>query len=174
MKHLKKFNESVDGKPSIEDIEKNGEEINDFPTQNYDEEHGVVTIYNYEGVEYRIVTWDHGGKEFIDGVVSMGGSRGKEEPTNTSKTRVLYVGAGNGDYSMMLFEEKYDGTPVIDIINDIEYYKSTKEDEGSWELKTFEYDQVDPKFVEFVRDRIQDYDDSKHHGFYLQNETVKR
>lgn len=87
-------------------------------------------------------------------------------------TKVLYI--SGEDYSMLIFEDKYKGTPVIDIINDLESYKSTPEDEGGWDIKVYEFGQIDTGFVKFVRDRIQDYEDSKHHGFYLENEIIKR
>jgi len=167
MKHLRKFNESVGDKPSIEEIENGGKEINDFDTQNYDEEQGVVTIYDYNGEEYRIVTWEHGAKEILDT------PKKEEETIDTSKTRVLYVGSPD-DYGMLSFQDKHAGTPVIDVINDIKSFESKPEDEGTWELSVYEYGEVDPEFVKFVRDRIQDYEDSKHHGFFLQNETVER
>lgn len=92
------------------------------------------------------------------------------ENINESKTKVLYI--SGDDYAKLSFENKYNGTPVIDIINDLESFKSTPDDETYWELEVYEFENIDPKFAKFVRITIQDYDDSKHHGFYLENENI--
>lgn len=94
------------------------------------------------------------------------------ENINETITKILYVDSDGGDYGKLSFEDKYSGTPVIDIINDLESFKSTPGDENDWSLEVYEFDIIDPKFAKFVRNRIQDYDDSKHHGFYLENEII--
>lgn len=92
------------------------------------------------------------------------------ENINEAKTKVLYI--SGGDYAKSTFENKYGGTPVIDVINDLESFKSTPDDETYWEFEVHEFENINPKFTKFVRRTIQNYDDSKHHGFYLENETV--
>lgn len=50
---------------TIEELEENGREINDYETQGYGDEKGFVTLYNYKGYEWRIVEWEHTGKEIL-------------------------------------------------------------------------------------------------------------
>lgn len=82
-------------------------------------------------------------------------------------TKVLFV-TGDDDYHSLSFEQEYSGTKVSDIINNIEKYKSDE-----WELKVFSFNEVDINFVKFIRQNIQDYDDSKHKNFYLESEIIK-
>jgi hypothetical protein len=77
---------------------------------------------------------------------------------------------GDGDYSATEFENEHGGTPVIDIINNPDQYKS--EDE-LWEIDVIEVGEVDQRFVDFIRNHIEDYDYSKHKTFYLENENVR-
>jgi hypothetical protein len=78
---------------------------------------------------------------------------------------------GDGDYSAIEFENEHGGTPVIDVINNIDQYKS--EDE-LWEIDVIEVGEVDQRFVDFIRNHIEDYDYSKHKTFYLENENVRK
>lgn len=84
-----------------------------------------------------------------------------------AKTRVLLV-TGGDDYHALRFEENYSGTPVVDIINNISEYESDE-----WELKTFTFGSIDPKFILFIRNKIQDYDDSKTKNFYIEGDIIK-
>lgn len=77
---------------------------------------------------------------------------------------------GEGDYSAAEFENEHGGTPVIDIINNLDQYIS--EDE-LWDIEVIEVGEVSPLFVEFIRQHIEDYDFSKCETFYLENENVR-
>lgn len=88
-----------------------------------------------------------------------------------SKTKVLLV-SGDGDYAANSFEGEHGGTPVKDIIYDLDKYSSEDEE---WNLEVLEFDGiVDPKFIEFIKRNIQDYDHSKHTNFYLETETIEK
>lgn len=85
----------------------------------------------------------------------------------------------DGDYDASSFESKYDGEKVSDLIKRVEdgevFMNDVDMDEGDeyeFNLDTYEVGKVDPKFLEFVRD-CQDYDDSKHTNFYVENEVIR-
>jgi hypothetical protein len=77
---------------------------------------------------------------------------------------------GDGDYSANEFESEHGGTPVIDIINNPDQFKSEEE---LWEIDVIEVGEVSPLFVEFIRRHVEDYDYSKHRTFYLENENIR-
>lgn len=94
---------------------------------------------------------------------------GNETPTTTkSGIRVLLV--SGEDYSALSFEQANPGVLVSDIIDNIEKYES---DEDEWELSVHEFGEIDPKFVKFIKNNIQDYDMSKDKNFYLETEKLK-
>lgn len=78
--------------------------------------------------------------------------------------RAILVTSGD-DYAALHFENKFGGTPVKDIIENPDNYSCVAIDEDdlddyeSWELSIFDFGEVDPKFVDFIRDHVQDYDD---------------
>lgn len=82
--------------------------------------------------------------------------------------KVLYV-SSDDDYAALEFEDAYRGTAISEIIANPKAFES---DDELWTLEVMEFEEVDPKFIEFVRNRIQDYDESKHHNFYLETETL--
>ena len=82
-------------------------------------------------------------------------------------TKVLLV-TGDDDLHAVNFEHEHCGTPVQDIIDALEVYESDE-----WELQVFTFGRIDPKFVEFIKERIQDYDQSKTTNFYLDTDTIK-
>jgi len=81
------------------------------------------------------------------------------------------------DYAVINFENKYKGTKVIDIINDLNTYKLTDEEfeteDELWEVYVKEVDCPIPSddFIEFVKDQM-DYDRSKDKMWYTENETI--
>lgn len=89
-----------------------------------------------------------------------------ETPDTTTGTRVLLV--SGEDYSALSFEKANDGALVSDIIDNIQDYESDE-----WELSVHEFGEIDPKFVKFIKDNIQDYDMSKDTNFYLETEKLK-
>lgn len=87
------------------------------------------------------------------------------------KTKVLLVENGCGDFGAIEFQNNHGGTPVKDILADLDKYAS--EDEMYY-LHAHEFEgDIDPKFIEFIKRNIQDYDDSKNTTFYLENEIVE-
>lgn len=78
---------------------------------------------------------------------------------------------GGYDFSAMEFENKYKGTKVRDIINDIDSYVST--DDGEWELTVKHFVGYPPidDFIKFAKSQI-DYDSSKDKMWYCENETI--
>ena len=82
-------------------------------------------------------------------------------------TKVLLV-TGDDDFHANSFAQEHCGTPVEDIIDALEVYESDE-----WELEVFTFDCIDPKFVEFIKEYIQDYDQSKTTNFYLDTDTIE-
>jgi MoaA/NifB/PqqE/SkfB family radical SAM enzyme len=91
-----------------------------------------------------------------------------ETPATTkSGTKVLFV--TGEDYSALSFERENAGSLVSDIIDNIQDYESDE-----WELSVHEFGEIDPNFVKFIKNKIQDYDMSKDTNFYLETEKLKR
>jgi len=87
------------------------------------------------------------------------------------KTRVLFID-GPGDFSAINFESAHGGTPVKDILDDIEKYES---DDEEWYLKALEFEgDIDPKFIKFIKSDIQDYDESKNKNFFLESDVIPK
>lgn len=86
-----------------------------------------------------------------------------------SKTKVLLV-SGDGDFAATSFESQFSGTKVKDIIDNLDKYASEDEE---WELEVKEFDgPIDPKFVKFIKSRIQDYDQSKNINFFIEGGEI--
>lgn len=76
--------------------------------------------------------------------------------------RILYV-YGDDDYAATTFEGDY---KFNDIVKKAEENDNEIEFEEGMYAKILEFGEVDEKFIEFMK-KIQDYDDSKHHNFYI-------
>jgi hypothetical protein len=85
--------------------------------------------------------------------------------------KLLYVTSGD-DYAALRFQELYGGRTVADILENIDDITVTMEEHEDIELEVIEVGDVDERFIKFIRDEIQDYDDSKHKNFYLETQTV--
>lgn len=81
--------------------------------------------------------------------------------------KAILVSSGD-DYAALQFEDTFSGTSVKEIIDNLSNY----ENEDSWEIEVVEVGNIDPLFISFIRDNIQDYDDSKHTNFWLDYETI--
>ena len=69
---------------------------------------------------------------------------------------------GDDDYAAVSFEDEIGLEKAKELIAKGETIKG-----DSFYGKVLEFGEVDKKFVDFVRDEIQDYDDSKHANFYV-------
>lgn len=90
------------------------------------------------------------------------------------KTKILFV--TGGDFSANSFEQKFGGTQVKTIIENIQNYQTddSDEDEPLWDLSVLEFDgPIDPAFIKFIKSDIQDYDHSKNSNFYLETDIIK-
>lgn len=86
------------------------------------------------------------------------------------KTRVLLV--TGDDFAVINFESAHGGTPVKDILDDLEKYESEHEE---WDIKALEFEgDIDPKFVKFIKSDIQDYDQSKDTTFFLDSDIIPK
>ncbi len=94
------------------------------------------------------------------------GKKEKDKKKSQEVTKVLLV-TGGDDYHAQSFEDEYGGTSVSEIIENLSKYESDE-----WDLEVFTFGQVDPKFVEFIKEHIQDYDQSKTTNFYLDTDEI--
>lgn len=81
---------------------------------------------------------------------------------------------GDGDYAAVDFENNVKKHNYIDFWNrSKEAGKSLEhvddDNEAYFEYKAHEFGEVDPAFISFIDDLI-DYDDSKHHNYYIVEE----
>lgn len=84
--------------------------------------------------------------------------------------KMIYV-TGDDDYAAIEFEKKFKGRLVSDIIQ--EYFVEDNEYEGDFEMEVYDFSEIDPKFLEFLRHEILDYDQLKHSNYYFENQTVR-
>lgn len=85
-------------------------------------------------------------------------------------TKLIYV-SGDGDYSAMNFD--YSGIPVE------EAYEAAKNNCGEWQyeiegenvyVNSYEFGEIDSKFIDFLHNYVLDYDRSKARDFYIVKE----
>lgn len=93
--------------------------------------------------------------------------------------KLLYV-TGH-DFSAVSFETAFARKEVSDIIENIKdytlkehggNYEPDEEADEYWEIQVIDVGEVSDTFIIFVRNRIQDYDDSKQSNFWFENETI--
>ena len=74
------------------------------------------------------------------------------------------------DYSALEFRREHNETTVREVIDDIGSYGSEE-----WQLKIIEIpdESVSQEFLDFIRNEIQDYDDSKSNTFWMEDEIIK-
>lgn len=85
--------------------------------------------------------------------------------------KIIYVYGGD-DYGAMFFEQQYgtDDESLNRAIKNIEANNgklTVYGEEINYVAEVLEFGEIDPKFVDFIKNNIQDYDDSKHTNFYL-------
>lgn len=83
---------------------------------------------------------------------------------------------GGDDYGALSFSQEHSGVLVQDIINDLDKYEPSEDDDQYWELSVHEFkgnvEDFDPAFLKWIRDQI-DYDTTKHEYYYFENETIE-
>ena len=79
--------------------------------------------------------------------------------------KVIYF-SGYGDYDAIAFEKAKPNLPKLfdRIKNGLE---TIEWDECEGDVYAYEFGGVDEKFVEFIRNKIQDYDSMKQCNFYI-------
>ena len=83
--------------------------------------------------------------------------------------KLIYV-HGDDDYGALYWEQLNDKKKAsyIEKLSSQEEKVITIEDEGGETyIELLEFDKVDPKFVLFIKNNIQDYDDSKSKDFFV-------
>lgn len=92
--------------------------------------------------------------------------------------KILYI--TGGDYTALLFEQQYKGTPVSELIDMVEKGLLVADDDHGLDGEEYEmYPSVietniapDDPFISFVRGVLQDHDQSNHSNFWLENEVI--
>lgn len=83
--------------------------------------------------------------------------------------KMIYV-YGDDDYAALDFERYFNGKSVKEIIE--RFFDNEEEYDGDFEMKLYEFGEIDPEFIKFVCSSIQDYDQSKHENFYFENQII--
>jgi hypothetical protein len=87
-----------------------------------------------------------------------------------AKNVILFV--KGDDYSALNFEQNFKAQEVYEqMIKEGVSVKTYESDEYYIDVYIKEFQDVDPKFIEFVRDELHDYDSAKHYDFYEVNYT---
>lgn len=82
-----------------------------------------------------------------------------------AKRVFLYV--AGGDYSALSFEENYSEQEVYEkMVIAGETFKALDHDDYYIEVYIKEFEDIDPKFIDFIRDNFIDYDMAKDYNFY--------
>lgn len=73
------------------------------------------------------------------------------------------------DFAALQFEQQYEAKKVCqDLIdNDSEFIELEDKEGGVIEVSLYEFKTIDPKFVDFIKNDILDYDNQKTTSFYV-------
>lgn len=84
------------------------------------------------------------------------------------------------DYGALQFEQKFLGTKVSDIVNNINDYTliehgGTVEDDGEtyWEVQVYDVGQVSDEFISLYKKQIEDHDDKKHTRILFETDVLE-
>jgi hypothetical protein len=72
---------------------------------------------------------------------------------------------GDDDYGAMTFEDDFGGIEKLKAMSEGKI--PCEDEDGEWRVTFHDFGEVDPKFVDWIKLEIQDYDDSKHKNFYI-------
>ncbi len=93
--------------------------------------------------------------------------------------KMIYV--SGDDYASLEFSNAHKDEQVSNFIEtffsegetSIEYvFLGDNHDEVTVSIDCYDFGEIDPKFNSFVRNNVQDYDDSKHSNFYFEADTL--
>lgn len=79
--------------------------------------------------------------------------------------KILFI--TGDDYSAMGVEQEIGIEKAAKMTIDNGGSLTINDDELYAELSILEFKEVDEKFIEFIKDKIMDYDDAKHTDFYV-------
>lgn len=83
--------------------------------------------------------------------------------------KMIYV--SGDDYAALEFERYFNGESVKTIIERL--FDNGEEHDGNFDVELYNFLMIpDDRFIEFIRNEIQDYDDAKHRNFYFEGETI--
>jgi hypothetical protein len=81
-------------------------------------------------------------------------------------TKNVFLFVKGDDYSALNFEQNFNAQQVYDdMVSKGEKRVSFESDEYYIDVYIKEFDDIDPEFIDFVRNEIHDYDSSKHYDF---------
>jgi hypothetical protein len=79
--------------------------------------------------------------------------------------KIAFVTSEN-DYGALNFEE-WGGVEKLKSLKKKKDFSHSVKGEELFSVQFMEFGSVDPKFVEFIKDQIMDYDESKDVNFYI-------
>ena len=84
--------------------------------------------------------------------------------------KIIYIAYLNG-FDALTFEEKYlPNLEIWEFLKEFGYLKKDKDDMDILEGEALEFEDVDPNFIDFIKDKFIDYDLSKDTNFYVVEE----
>lgn len=84
--------------------------------------------------------------------------------------KMIYV--FGDDYAALEFEKYYNGSSVKEVIDRV--FIGREEHNENFGMRLYEFGNIDPDFINFVRRKILDHDQAKHENFYFENEIIGR
>ncbi len=93
--------------------------------------------------------------------------------------KMIYV--SGDEYASLEFEQRHVGQSISEFIKnffdenktEIAYsFLTDRNTEIIVDCELFNFGEIDPKFIQFVRKTVQDYDDSKHSNFYFEDQIL--
>lgn len=82
---------------------------------------------------------------------------------------MIYV--DGDDYAALEFEKYFKGKSVKEIIE--RFFEGDEEYDGDFDMGLYEFKNIDPEFISFIRNEISDYDQSKHSNFYFEDAVIR-
>ena len=80
------------------------------------------------------------------------------------KTKILYI-YGDDDFGAMIAQDEFNLQQIAD---DMKIGEKKEISDGIY-IKLMEFDKIDPDFLDFLREEMIDYDDSKHTNYIVIN-----
>ena len=83
------------------------------------------------------------------------------------KEKTIILRIYGDDYAANTFESEFGIDKTKEALKNDNLSEALDEFEDDFQYEVHEFGVIDPEFIKFVKNRIMDYDDSKHENFYV-------